>query len=124
MTRKHKSNPDNTNSQNLSQIKTQPQQPSAVEILSQGEEASRLLDSPIYNLAHRSVIQGIQDEWMSTAPHEREKREGMYHRVRALASVAEEMALMVAKAQQITDDELQKERTLILAYDENSGFKL
>ena len=89
-----------------------------------GEEASRLLDSPVYNLAHRSVIQGIQDEWMTTLAHEREKREGMYHRVQALAAVAEEMALMVARAQQISDDELSKERTLTLAYDENSGFKL
>ena len=95
---------------------------SSQEILSQGENASKLLDSPVYNLAHRSVIQNLQDEWMSTSPHETQKREGLYQRVQALSGVANEMSMMIARAQQVSDAELQEERKLQLDYDENQGF--
>lgn len=94
------------------------------EIKNQGEEAARLLDSPVYNLAHRSVIQNLQDEWMATNPHEREKREGLYHRIQALSTVSEELAVMVSLAKQLDDDALLKESKVQLAYDENTGFSL
>ena len=104
------------------QIKMQQEQLTISEILSQGEEASKLLDSPIYNLAHRSVVQNLQDEWAQTSPHETQKREGLYQRLQALSTVASEMAMMIAKAQNVEDDELTKERKLQLAYNENTGF--
>ena len=94
------------------------------EIRNQGEEAARLLDSPVFNLAHRSVIQNLQDEWMQTNPKEREKREGLYHRVQALSAVSEELAVMISLAKTLDDDELAKESKLQLAYDENTGFSL
>ena len=109
-------------SADTAQIKMQPEQLSISEILTLGEEASRLLDSPIYNLAHRSVVQNLQDEWVGTSPHETQKREGLYQRVQALSQVASEMAMMIARAQGLEDNELAKERKLQLAYDENSGF--
>ena len=93
-------------------------------MLSLGEEAGQLLNSPVYNLAHRSVVQNLQDEWMTTLPHEKEKREGLYQRIQALMAVAEEMAMMVEQARQISDDELANERKLQLAYDAESGFRL
>ena len=100
---------------------TQPQL-SAAEILSLGEQAANLLNAPVYNLAHRSVIQNLQDEWMATQPHEREKREGLYQMIRGLSAISSEMAMMVEKARQMGDDELAQERKLQLAYDENQGF--
>ena len=103
-------------------IKTLESPQTAEEIMSQGEEASRVLSSDIYNLAHRSVIQNLQDEWMTTAPHETQKREGLWHRVQALSAVAGEMAVMVANAKALSSEELAKESKMQLDYDENSGF--
>jgi hypothetical protein len=110
------------NSAGTAQIRLQETPLSASEILSQGEEASRLLDSPIYNLAHRSVVQNLQDEWVATSPHETQKREGLYQRIQAVSMVAAEMAMMIARAQSIEDGAIAKERTLQLAYNENDGF--
>ena len=89
-----------------------------------GEQASRLLDSPVYNIAHRSVIQNLQDEWMTTDPKEKEKRQGLYQMVRGLSTVSSEMAMMIERARLISDDEMMKENKLQLAYDENTGFDL
>lgn len=94
----------------------------AEEILTQGEQASSLLEAPIYNLAHRSVIQNLQDEWMTTQPHEREKREGLYQMIRGLSAISSEMAMMVEQARLMDEDDLAQERKLQLAYDENAGF--
>lgn len=99
-------------------------QKSSNEVKSQGEAAAELLNSPVYNLAHRSVVQNLQDEWMTTSPHEREKREGLYHRIQALSAVSEELAVMISLAKQLDDDELANESKVQLAYDENTGFSL
>ena len=99
-------------------------QQSANEILSSGEEAARLLDSPVFNLAHRSVIVNLQDEWISTKAHEREKREGLYQMVRGLSAVSSELAMMVEQAKRVSEDELAQERKKqsIVDYSEHSGF--
>ncbi len=115
---------ERSTSQNSRTIAQTEPQLTAQEILSQGEQASRLLDSPIYNIAHRSVIQNLQDEWMTTDPKEREKREGLYQMVRGLSTVSSEMAMMIERARLISDDEMMKENKLQLAYDENTGFNL
>jgi hypothetical protein len=119
---KDKGNADRNTSADYAALKQQESPLSTQEILAQGEEASKLLDSPVYNLAHRSVIQSIQDEWLSTSPHETQKREGLYQRAQALSMVANEMAMMIVKAQGINDDELAKARKIQREYDENQGF--
>ncbi len=124
MTKKGNAKESKKNSAGSAPIKMQETPLSTSEILMLGEEASRLLDSPIYNLAHRSVVQNLQDEWVGTSPHETQKREGLYQRIQALSQVAAEMAMMIARAQSLEDNELAKERKLQLAYDENSGFGL
>jgi len=122
VTKKDTEQSDKKRSPDTVRITLQPAPLTIDEISSQGEEASRLLDSPIYNLAHRSVVQNLQDEWVETSPHETQKREGLYQRVQALSMVASEMAMMIARAQSLEENELAKERKLQLAYDENSGF--
>ena len=122
MTKKGNGNGGKKPSADIAPIRMQAEQMSAGEILTQGEEASRLLDSPIYNLAHRSVVQNLQDEWVGTSPHETQKWEGLYQRIQAVSMVAAEMAMMIARAQSLEENELAKERKLQLAYDENSGF--
>ena len=119
---KHRAKQDVKPSANTGQTRPQEEALSAAEILSMGEQAANLLDDPIYNLAHRSVVRNLQDEWMSTSPHESQKREGLYQQIRGLSAVAGEMAAMISQAQQVSDDELTRERKLQLAYSENSGF--
>ena len=121
MTRKS-SNKNSSSSPDTSPLRMPDVPPSAEELRRQGEAASQQLESPIYNLAHRSVIMNLQDEWMTTSPHETQKREGLYQQIRGLSAVAGEMAMMVNQAKQIEDDELAKERKLTVAYNENSGF--
>ena len=100
------------------------EQQSPSEILTAGEEAARLLDSPIFNLAHRSVVTNLQDEWIGTKAHEREKREGLYQMVRGLSAVSSELAMMVEQAKRVNEDELAQERKKqsLLDYNEHSGF--
>ena len=112
-------------SQGDTPLKMQEEQMSAQQILSSGEEAARLLDSPVYNLAHRSVIQNLQDEWMATRPHEKEKREGLYQMIRGLSTVSGELAMMIEQAKRVGEDELAAERKKrqVTDYDENTGFQ-
>lgn len=82
---------------------------SASEILQAGDKAAELLNNTVYNLAHRSLIQSYQEQWMLTEPHERERREFLYHKIQAASEVATEMASMVNEAQSLNMDELKRE---------------
>ena len=112
-------------SQDKSPLTMQPEQISSQQILSSGEQAATLLDSPVFNLAHRSVVQNLQDEWMATKPHEKEKREGLYQMIRGLSAVSGELAMMIEHAKRVSEDELAMERKKrqVTDYDENTGFK-
>lgn len=84
--------------------------PSTVdEILERGNESANLLNAPVYNLAHRSVIQNLQDQWLLTLPHETNKREGLYMKAVALSEVTLELETMIQAAQGLNISELQKE---------------
>jgi hypothetical protein len=75
------------------------------QIMQMGEGASQLLNSPAYNLAHRmSVDQAIQS-WSSTAPKEKEKREGHWQEIQALGRISMNMYSMVERAQQLMKDQ-------------------
>ena len=70
------------------------------QIMEAGVEASKLLNSPIYQVAHRMSLDQVITEWSQTSPKEREKRESLYHELRALGSAAQILAGMVGQAQQ------------------------
>ena len=91
---------------------TSPNEPmlSVEEILLRGDNAARLLNEPIYQIAFETTVQNIQDDWMRTQPHEREKRESMYHKIVALGEVANELASMVQETQGINLQSMKKEQ--------------
>lgn len=65
--------------------------------------------SPVYGIAHQSVIQNIQDEWLESEPHETQKREALYWKACALSQVSLEMAAMVQEAQALDEETVKRE---------------
>lgn len=79
--------------------------PSKEELISQGHKAAELLMNPVFGIAWSSVIQNLQDDWLTTEPHEREKREGLYWTACGLSRVGSELQALVLKAQELSDEE-------------------
>ncbi len=83
--------------------------PSKEEQIQRGVEAAKLLTAPVYGIAHQSVIQNLQDEWLETEPHEQQKREGLYWKACALSAVSLEMAGMVQSASALSEEDIKRE---------------
>lgn len=81
--------PENDSGQTLAQI------------VRAGEEAARMLQSPVYNMAHRMVLDEKIQAWAASQPKEREKRESLYYEVQALGAIAQTMAGMVERSIQV-----------------------
>ena len=71
------------------------------QVLSRGDEAARLLNEQIFSTAVGQTMINIQNDWIGTAPHEQQKREGMYLQVRALHMVLDELQGMLQATQGI-----------------------
>ena len=107
---------------NLSPLKFLDEPLSLQEQKTLGEQASMLLDSPVFNLAWRSTIQDIQEEWLRTEPKEREKRESLHAETRFATKLLDALMQRFEMAKRIKEDEMSVERKLQFEYDENTGF--
>ena len=94
------------------------------QIIHMGEEASRLLNSPIYNLSHRMSLDQTIQEWAATQPKEREKRESLWYELQALGRVAQTMAGMVERAQQAAQARNEEQENADRDYLDRQGFGL
>lgn len=83
--------------------------PTREELISLGEEASRLLLSPVFNVAVRDAIESWQDRILTSQPHETELRESMYFRMRALNDVLTEFPGFINAARSMTEEEASDE---------------
>jgi hypothetical protein len=83
--------------------------PSKEKLIQRGIDAANLLMSPVYGIAHQSVIQNIQDEWLESEPHEQQKREGLYWKACALSAVSLKMAAMIQEAQALDEETVKRE---------------
>lgn len=92
------------------------------ELLATGEKAALLLNSQVFNLAHRSVIQDLQDQVLQTAPHEMQKREWLYTQMQALGTVSQALAVMVYQAQNVNQERLAEDERNQQHHDEMAGF--
>lgn len=95
-------------------------------IMEVGEEASRLLQSPVYNLAYRNVMDGIFHNFIESHPKEEKLRESLYYQVQGLKEVTMLLATSVADAQRIRT-ELDEENSVDRKYQEHlntQGFGL
>ena len=70
------------------------------QVIQMGEQASQLLNSQIYNVAHRMAIDETIQAWAATSPKEREKRESLWAEVQAHGRAAMVLSGMVERAQQ------------------------
>jgi len=92
------------------------------QIMQAGEAASQLLNNPVYNMAHRlSVDQAIQ-LWSSTAPKEKEKREGHWQEVQALGRISMNMYSFVERAQQLAQEQGEAQFNQQQEYMDQQGF--
>lgn len=79
------------------------------EAFNRGVESAQLLKHEVYNLAYRSAIQGMQDEWMDTKPEEVKKREWLYHKIAGLSAAQTELHSYLVLAQSISNEQQQQE---------------
>jgi hypothetical protein len=77
-------------------------------MLQVGNDASILLNSPVYNLAYQQLIQQKFEEWMATDPKEERKRESLYHQVKGLVNMTENLSAAVEDAQRILEEQHQE----------------
>ena len=70
------------------------------QVIQMGEQESQLLNSQIYNVAHRMAIDETIQAWAATSPKEREKRESLWAEVQAHGRAAMVLSGMVERAQQ------------------------
>jgi len=94
------------------------------QILQLGQLSAQLLSNPAYNIAHRMAIDQAIQEWASTQPKEREKRESLYYEVQALGRVAQTMAGMVERAQQASEAQNAHQANSEQDYLDRQGFGL
>lgn len=70
-------------------------------LLQMGEHAARLLQNQTYLLAHQGSINDLINQLVASDPHEVKLRESLYHQIRAHGAVANQLAGMVGRAQEI-----------------------
>lgn len=83
--------------------------PSRADILNRGEQAAALLQSPVLNVAVRSVIEGYLEGILSSPADGAVLREQLYCRIRALNDVLGELAGYLTLAQSLTEREIADE---------------
>lgn len=114
--------PSTESSSNVKRLKFTPPTLRTEDLKARGQAAAELLNSPVYNLAHRSAVEDLQDQWMDTLPHETQKREYLYQMVQGMGESAKKLAEYVQAAQGLNLEDLASEEAAQRAEDENRGF--
>ena len=109
------SEPETTTADMLNQMTMQ-------EILKTGEEAANLLNSPVYNEAHRMAMENLTEQWLGTTRQESQVREQLYQAAHGLGLAAQMLAVMVGEAQQINMTDEQRRNAEEQRYLEEQGF--
>ena len=71
-------------------------------VISVGEEASKLLNSPVYNIAYQQVLNQKFQEWLTSDPKEERRRESLFLQAKALTEVTELLGSAVQDAQRVS----------------------
>jgi hypothetical protein len=93
-----------------------PLPPSREEILNRGEQASQLLNSPVFNLAVRSAIESWQDQSLRSEPGAVAEREALYYQIRGLQQALIELPGFINQALALTQRELEQEEGAAAAW--------
>lgn len=103
------------------QLKFTPPVRSKEELLQVGREAAQTLGAPVFNLAYKSTIQGLQDEILNSDPREVQRREYLYTKMQALGQVVAELASYHHIATAISSQSLAEEQRNQMAEAEQLG---
>lgn len=80
----------------------------AQQILQVGEAAGQLLNSPVYQMAYRQLIDENYQEWLASTPKEERKRESLYHEARGLERITHKLTTAATEAQRILQEQQDK----------------
>ena len=75
------------------------------QILATGENASQLLNSPVYNMAYQRLLNDKFQQWLATDPKEERKRESMHAQAKGLIEITELLSGAVQDAQRVLADQ-------------------
>ncbi len=92
------------------------------QIMEMGQLATKQLQNPIYNVAHRMAMDEVIAQWASSQPKEHAKRESLWHELQALGRVAQTMAGMVERAQQVAESQEREQYESEQDYLDRQGF--
>jgi hypothetical protein len=92
------------------------------EVIQMGQQAAKLLESPIYNVAHRMCVEETIGAWSSTHPEEVKKREAHWQELQALARVAVQLGSLVDRAKELLEKSQQEDRRSEDEYLDQQGF--
>ena len=95
-------------------------------VIRAGEDASQLLNAPIYNAAYQQVMQQKYQEWLTSDPKEERKRESLYLQARGLMEVTELLGSAVQDAQRVAHAQTQANDPAVQAHEymNEQGFGL
>lgn len=101
-------------------------QQSVQEIMALGEQASRLLGAPVFNIIYNLQLREIFNQFLESSPKEQNKREGLYHQGQGLITMVERMGALVEEAKRILAEEEEKRdpRRQAQDYTDRQGFGL
>lgn len=88
------------------------------QVLREGEEAARLLESPIFSLAFNSMFQSIQDDWAFANPEETKRKEWLHLKIRSMGEIAAELRQFINAAKSVEADQLRQEQIRQMEEDE------
>jgi len=94
------------------------------QVLEAGAQASKLLESPIYNQVYQMQINDIFAQWLSTEPKEERRRESLWHQAQGLKGSAEAMGGMVKYAKTLLDEQSKSHEARESAALDTQGFGL
>jgi hypothetical protein len=96
------------------------------EILALGEQASQLLNSPVYNVMYNLQLRNTFNQFLETTPKEVNKREGLYHEAQGMIRMTRQLGALVEEAQRILREQEEKRdpRRAAADYEDRQGFGL
>ena len=92
------------------------------QILEMGQAASQLLGNPVYNLAHRIAVDDIINKWSTSGVQEVKLRESLWHELQAHGKAAQHLGSLVARAQEILQQQASEQGSQEAEYLDNQGF--
>lgn len=100
---------DHSNSSNGDGASSEDFWNAAQQIMAAGEEAARLLNSPIFNLAYRQQMEDTINQWLVSEPKETNKRDSLYYQARAQVAMAERMQGFIEQAQRLAAEQAERQ---------------